>query len=252
MRLHLSTDPRQKHGLDVLTFTHNLHKSKKHITGCIIEKPYNLASGKDLLYQFSVYIRQKDTVVAFANGIAFDFETFFHKDYQKELGKRCKYFGDIYETEFLVVAEHLSKTFGLDKDKFEEIKRKKPAFGLDNGFIFIESLFVHPFYRKKGYATALLKAIKKKYDAGLCFAVSEQPFKVDDLSILNIKDRKIDIGTLRTIPQRFKSERICEKNLDFISHSFCMNSAMVELFTNYDYGTFGYYCILNNFVASYL
>mgnify|MGYP007025200522 CR=1 FL=1 len=40
MRLHLTTDPRQKHGIDVLTFNHNLYKSKKHINGYFIDAPF--------------------------------------------------------------------------------------------------------------------------------------------------------------------------------------------------------------------
>ncbi|WP_286077435.1 GNAT family N-acetyltransferase [Thomasclavelia cocleata] len=252
MRLHLTTDPRQKHGIDVLTFNHNLYKSKKHINGYFIDAPFITPKGKELFYQFSAYIRQKDTIVAFVNGISFDFETFFDKTCSKELEERCSCFGGDYDIEFEMVSDHLGRSFGFNERKFNEIKRKKPGFGLDNGFVFIESIFVHPFYRKKGYATTLIKAIKKKYDGGLSFALSEQPFFIDDLSKLDIKDRKIDLGTLRALPKKVKNAKMCDMNSDFITKTFSMHSSISEIYSNKYYGDILYFCILGGPLVNYL
>ena len=54
--------------------------------------------------------------------------------------------------------------------------------------------------------------------------LSEQPFFIDDLSKLDIKDRKIDLGTLRALPKKVKNAKMCDMNSDFITKTFSMRS----------------------------
>lgn len=186
-----TTDPRQKTGVIVSRFHHVL-KNKKHVEGVMIEKPY--FRGEDEVFDvFNVYIRQGEKVVAFLTGIISDWSHFFDFASYRFIERYCKKRGDVLRNGFDILEKHLETFYDFDRLAYDEITSKDKWFESENGFILVDRLWVHPFYRKQGYAKTLFKVVKKKYDGGITYIMSSLPFVFEDLHSLKVKDRKINI-----------------------------------------------------------
>ena len=221
MKYFSTSDPRSKKGLKVSSFYHSLHKNKRFITGKLLEKPYFLKSD-EILHRVCIYIKQKDIVVGILTAVISDWDHYFHKPSYDEIKKQCRTNRILHEG-FQALDDMLTDVYEFDKHVFNCIVSEDLNYGDENGFVIIDKLWVHPYFRKQGYADAMIKLLRKRYEGEMAIIISSQPLNTEEEK-LNIKDRKIKVNTFDDLVSyncNKTKEKINEKIIQKMFKDFC-------------------------------
>ena len=231
-------DSREKKGVKVYSFNHTL-KNKKYITGTFIENAHKLKTD-EIFLRFCIYIKQKDKIVGVLTGVASDWEHFFHRNSRLEMVKQFRKINKFLIDELNHLEDLLWENYDFNKGAFVSLIDEYSDYGDENGFILIDKIWVHPYYRKQGYAKAMFKMVRKRYDSELAWMIMSQPIKFED-ETLNIKDRKILTNTfdkLFVIDCDKKKENINKKVINKIfskSGDVCFKKVKPTSFTEHYY-----------------
>lgn len=221
MRYFSTSDPRNKKGFKVSSFNHSLHKNKRFVTGKLLEKPYFFKS-EEVFHRVCIYIKQKDKVVGLLTAVVSDWDHYFHKASYDEMKKQCRKNKILHEG-FQFLDDQLTDVYEFDKHVFDCILSEDMEYGNENGFVIIDKLWVHPYCRKQGYADAMIKLLRKRYDGEMAIIISSQPLNAEEEKLV-IKERKIKEKTFDDLVSyncNKTKEKINEKIIQKMFRDFC-------------------------------